>query len=254
MYSVLLVDDENRVLNDLEQQVNWKDLGVRRLFKAASVRQALALYDDHHPDLIVSDMEMLQESGLDLLRTLREKDEDVLFLFLTCHPEFNYMQRAMQLGSCDYLLKPVDYRDLENALLRQLRRIEQKKQKDRDSSEDSLPIRGNEDLAYAAQKYIGDHIIEKIKVSDIAETLGVSEAHLMKSFKKETGWSVIEYITKKRVEMAGNLLKSTDWSVQMIANMCGYDDGQYFSRVFKKATGESPTEYQRRHRQAGVRL
>lgn len=77
----------------------------------------------------------------------------------------------------------------------------------------------------------------------LAKQCNVSESHLSTTFKKETGMTVTEYINKTRVRQALILLNATSLSIGEIASRCGFDDANYFSRIFRKVEGKSPKEY-----------
>ena len=70
----------------------------------------------------------------------------------------------------------------------------------------------------------------------------------MRSFKNKTGLSIVEYITQERLNTAKRILKKTDLPVKAVSSMVGYEDYAYFTRVFKKETGESPTTYRSNRR------
>lgn len=243
MYQILIVDDEYRVIDDLERNIDWKGLGIGHVIRAESVQEALELYDLYLPEMILSDIEMVGKSGLDFLEAIQKKNGECRFVFLTCHPEFDYMRKAIQLGCSDYLLKPVDYQELTDIIRRMLREMEQKELEE--IGDPGMSLKGEHDLVLRVKKYISDHMMEKIKVTEIADQLGCSESMIARAFKNETGWSIVEYITVERITRAGELLRNTDWNIQLIAHMCGYDDSAYFSRVFKKITGVAPTSYQK---------
>lgn len=235
MYRVLLVDDEPRVIKDIEENIVWSKLGIRHVFKAQSAREAFDIYYKYHPEIIISDIEMSGNNGIDLLKKIREEDKKTYFLFLTCHCDFSYMQSAIRYGSCDYLLKPVDYEEL-TLVLKKIMCID---------NNDSEKIQGSNKLIEDCKEYIADHLIDDMKVADLAKYVHCSEAHIMKLFRKNTGLSILEYITDKRMEKACELLRKTDWNINQISDMCGYQDSSYFTRVFKKQTGKLPSEYRK---------
>lgn len=237
MKRVLIVDDESFVLDDLERNVDWKGLEVGKLYRANSVASALQIYEKYEPDLILSDIEMTGENGVELLRRLREKGVEVPFLLLTCHPDFTYAQAALRLGIADYLLKPVDYEELYRAIERQLH--------GRDSTAGEEATEG---LSHRAKSYIKEHLVSLEYVSEIADALHCSESTLNRTFKRDTGWSLAEYIVRKRIDNAEKLLRDTAWSVSMISDLCGFRDQAYFSRVFKKSTGLTPNEFRKQRR------
>ena len=80
-------------------------------------------------------------------------------------------------------------------------------------------------------------------VKDVTEKLKIDRSHLFRLFREEMGMSVIEYITHRRVARAEILLAGSSMTVKDIAYSVGYSDQMYFSRVFKKFTGSSPTQY-----------
>ncbi|WP_225046858.1 response regulator [Lacticaseibacillus kribbianus] len=105
---VLLVDDDRFVINVLKQTIDWPALGFTTVLAAANMRQAQAQLQANSVDLVISDIEMPQGSGLDLLDWIRHTlHRDTETIFLTNYADFNYAQKAIELGSFDYYLKPI---------------------------------------------------------------------------------------------------------------------------------------------------
>lgn len=92
-------------------------------------------------------------------------------------------------------------------------------------------------------KIIQNSYSQNIKIEKIAEKLSVNRTYLSATFKKNTGLSIKDFLTNYRIEQACVMLKDKRKTVNEIANETGYDDPYYFSRIFKKSTGFSPTEY-----------
>lgn len=88
---------------------------------------------------------------------------------------------------------------------------------------------------------------EPINVELLAKAFFVSVSHLQHTFKEQTGYSIVDYINKTRVENSQKLLKETEWHISVIAEKVGISDYNYFSRVFKKYVGISPTQYRKKH-------
>jgi two-component system response regulator YesN len=95
------------------------------------------------------------------------------------------------------------------------------------------------------KKYIREHMTEDITVKDIAAQLHFNPQHLMRAFKTKTGSCVMEYVTKTRMETAKKILSDTKLPIKEVAHMTGYVDYAYFTRVFHKKYGISPTEYRK---------
>lgn len=96
--------------------------------------------------------------------------------------------------------------------------------------------------------YIKEHYEEEISLEEVAKREGISSRYLRKYFSEVMGISCIRYITKLRMERAKKLLWETNKNIITIAGEIGYENPQYFSRVFKKEEGITPKEYRMRWR------
>lgn len=92
-------------------------------------------------------------------------------------------------------------------------------------------------------EYISLHYSEKISTSDVSEVFHINKYYLCKTFKEETGQTPIEYMNDFRVKRSLPLLKSTTESIAGIAETVGFEDANYFSRIFKKIMHMSPMQY-----------
>lgn len=98
--------------------------------------------------------------------------------------------------------------------------------------------------------YVNKHYREKIYLSDIADTLLLSETYLSKLFKKEAGIRLQDYITEVRLAHAANLLKYSEESLSYIAEYVNFPTQSYFGKVFKEKYGLSPKKYREQKRPA----
>ncbi|WP_405079960.1 helix-turn-helix domain-containing protein [Paenibacillus chitinolyticus] len=127
MYRVLIVDDEKYAVKGIVEGIDWKALGVDELYEAYHVPGAKEILLSVPIDLMITDIEMPKETGLDLLEWVREEKLEPETLILTCHADFGFARRAVQLGSRDYLLKPVMFEELEAVLAALLDRVRKKR-------------------------------------------------------------------------------------------------------------------------------
>lgn len=118
MYHALLVDDEVHAVRGLQAGVQWERLNVGSVYTAHSLKQAQEVFRSQSVHLMVCDIEMPQGSGLELAAWVKEHYPDTETIFLTCHSDFQFAKQAIQLDSFDYLLKPVDYSELESVICR----------------------------------------------------------------------------------------------------------------------------------------
>ncbi len=97
--------------------------------------------------------------------------------------------------------------------------------------------------------YVLAHYQEKLSVQRIAQELNLTPNYLSSQFKKETGDSLSDYIRKIRIDGSLTLLGNTTLSISQIAEKVGFDDYNYFSRVFHRQMGLSPSEYRCRYKE-----
>lgn len=128
MVQVLLVDDEVHAVRGLQAGVNWDKLEVGAVLTAHSMKQAQDIFASHQVDIMISDIEMPQGTGMELAGWVRENYPRTETIFLTCHSDFSYAKRAIQLDSFEYLLKPVDYGELEEVIVRAAAKIKKDEQ------------------------------------------------------------------------------------------------------------------------------
>lgn len=117
-YQLLLVDDEVHAIEGVKSDLEMEKLGIEQLFTAYNMKQAKAILQCEKVDIMLCDIEMPQGSGLELLSWVKEHHPSVITIFLTSHADFKYAKEAIQLGSLDYLLKPVLASELESVINR----------------------------------------------------------------------------------------------------------------------------------------
>ena len=113
---ILLVDDDAVSLEDLRRSINWEKLGIDRVDVAPDPAAAREILSREAVDIVISDIEMPRETGLDLLRWYREQGLKGKFLLLTCHESFRYASTAVKLHAEEYLMKPFNVEMMELVL------------------------------------------------------------------------------------------------------------------------------------------
>lgn len=253
---VLIVDDEAYAVNALMKRIDWESFGFSAPMSARSMAQAQAVFLSQKIELLVCDIEMPQGSGLDLFEWVKSYYPRTECIFVTCHDEYSYLRAAMQLGSCDYILKPVDYAQLNETLGEVVKRLSSQNEV-REVRERAVlkPIEAAASSSanpYIVQiiSYITEHLIEPIAIADLAEVLHLNAQYVMRLFKKEVGCPIIQYITARRIALAVRYLEETNISVADIAVLCGFDNYSYFIRLFKRFTNETPVSFRKKSKQS----
>ncbi len=114
-------------------------------------------------------------------------------------------------------------------------------------SSSARPERKNQFHKYISQvvMYINKHYMEPITIDMLADKFYISNSHLARTFKKVTGYSIIQYLNITRIRTAKMLLRQTNLSIMDISEKVGYNNVTHFGRIFKNATGYTPTEYRK---------
>ena len=108
----------------------------------------------------------------------------------------------------------------------------------------------NESIGSLIKSYIRANLCGRITIADIAYHLHCSTVTITQHFKAEFGITVMQYVTKKRLAIAEGLLRETEDSIKSIALQSGFDEAEYFSRLFHRHYGATPTEYRIKNRAA----
>lgn len=99
----------------------------------------------------------------------------------------------------------------------------------------------------AAIHYMKENVERHLTLQDVLDYVGYSSTRFSALFKKETGSSPLAYFNRLKIEYACQMLKITDMHINQICYKVGIEDSLYFSRMFSKAMGMSPSEYRERH-------
>ena len=232
------------------------------------------------PDLVFADIRMPGLSGLDLLREMGEISPDSQVVIISGYAEFQYAQEAVKYHAFDYLLKPIKEEELARVLegVRQYRESGAKKEEDGETAYGDRMESGNErtesgraagrttdraagrTIGRAAERTtdraagrtidrvvaeIRRHFAEEISLTSLAEKYGMSTGRLSAMLKEELGMNYSDYIASLRIQRAKELLGNEALSIQEIAEQVGYNDYFYFTKVFKKVQGISPSKYRK---------
>ena len=121
--NILLVDDDRFIIEALREKIRWDRLKIDNVYAANSLTQAQAIIKENPIHLMISDIEMPQGSGLELLSWVRNENYDIKTIFLTNYADFNYAQKAIELQSFEYYLKPINFEKLEFIIQKALDKI-----------------------------------------------------------------------------------------------------------------------------------
>lgn len=116
MLKVMLVDDEKLIIEGLKNIIDWEELGLEVVQTANNGQEAIEKFKESPVDIVVTDINMPKVTGIELLKGLKEINDDVKFVVLSGYDEFSYAKSAIELGVKSYILKPVNEEELESVL------------------------------------------------------------------------------------------------------------------------------------------
>ncbi|MDC7287707.1 response regulator [Blautia schinkii] len=236
--NILIVDDEPKIRNGLEKLLSSKEgWQVCGAFETAS--EALEYLEQNPVDVMITDIRMPGQSGLDLIQQLRDANRDIRIIILSGYSEFSYAQKAIQLGVIRYLTKPTSPSELFGVL----EEVDKDLVQVQKSEEITMDVEKSNLLIKQAITYIEENFAEKITLRSISDALYISPNYLCRLFKQQTGRNLMEYLAAYRMKMAKQYLKDVHYKISQVAEMVGYHDTRYFSSSFKKYTGMTPMDY-----------
>ncbi|MEH7493863.1 response regulator transcription factor [Neobacillus niacini] len=258
--NLLITDDEVISVKGIISGVNWEKCKINEVFVAYSAEQAISIFKENEIDILLCDIEMPQDNGLSLLAWIRNNYPLVECSFLSCHADFKFAREALQLGSFDYLVKPVPYEDIENLIIKMKAKVDDRKRKTKlldygeiwfnalaqEVKQDLDKGKSSAELIKELEQYIMAHIGDNtLSVERLAQMVYLSTDHLIRLFKKEKAISPMKYIIRERMELAARLLVETNAPAQKIALEVGYINYPQFVSMFKKLYGVSPSHYKK---------
>lgn len=124
MYKALIVDDEKMIRMGMKKVIPWESLGIQKVDTAASAREALELLEREKPDLMITDIQMTEMTGLQLIEKARELLPEIRVIVLTGYDNFEYARQSLRLQVQDFFLKPIDEEDLCRAIRKQIQELD----------------------------------------------------------------------------------------------------------------------------------
>jgi len=110
----LLIADDNAIqIDSILLYVDWKALGVTEIRTATDGKECFEIAKEFFPHIVIADIEMPNMNGMELAAKLKEFDKNINLIFITCHENFKYAQKAIDLGVAAYILKPIQYTKID---------------------------------------------------------------------------------------------------------------------------------------------
>jgi len=259
MIKIMVIEDELILRKGLVMTTPWQDYGCEVIGEVGDGVEGARLIGKLRPDIVITDIRMPGMDGIEMMRKVRETS-DTEFILITGFSDFKYAKAAVDLGAQGFILKPIDDAELEAVLVKTVEAIGKKRKYDlalRERSAENLGLheklasvsgsKYNDRYLSEAVAYIEKNVERNFSLKNIADHLHISESYLSKLFKSKTSYTFLEYCTNYRIKKAAELLMDERNKVYEIADKVGYPDSRYFSTLFKKQIGLTPTEFRQQY-------
>ncbi len=240
MLNIYIADDEVWITLGLKKLLEKTGFDVWVVGTANNGLTAKEEIAEFRPDVVFTDIRMPGLNGLELLSAIHEVSPETKVVMISGYAEFSYAQEAVQRHAFDYLVKPIKEEDLR----RVLGNILKEKGEDPSSSENEASS-SNDRMIDSVIGEIREHYTEDIQLTTLAAKYAVSSGRLSTMIKDELQMNFSDYIAQLRIQRAKELLEDETMSIQEIAEIVGYNDYFYFTKVFKKVQGISPSKYRK---------
>lgn len=245
MYKVLLVDDEPAILDAEKRTILRKAEGFEVIGEAYCVEQAIQLFNKLQPDVILTDIKMPKQTGIDLIKYVADQEEKMaICIAVSGYADFDFVHDAFMYGAFDYLLKPVEPDKLAKLFLK-IRKLLLSTEESKCSVKLPRAKTSGKELVETIEKHVKNHLAEDNSIVRICGKFMISQPYLSKIFKKYKHCTYNEYLMGLKIKEAKVMLCNKSYLIGEIADVLGFSDQFYFSKVFKTMVGCTPREYRK---------
>ncbi|MFD0674840.1 response regulator [Cohnella sp. GCM10027633] len=249
MWRMLIVDDEGPARASMRKLFGKAGIPFEIVGEADNGEEGLKLIRELRPDVVVSDIDMPVMDGVKLLQSARAEGFECRFVMLTAISEFEYARQAVEHGASGYLLKlSLDLQGIKQAMDKVA--IELEKQAKLRKADKWFPDKAkDEPTDHPEMNRIIAHIeanyAEEVTLKSLSELIRMDASYVSDLFKKKTGSTLTHFIQNRRIQAARMLLEETDLTVSDIGRKVGFENDNYFIKIFKRWCDVTPSEYRK---------
>lgn len=240
MWKVAVADDEVFIRDALSTMISWANMDCFVSAVATNGSELIESIKKDQPNIVIVDIKMPLVDGIEVCRFIYENYPKIQVIILSAYSEFEYARKAISYNVCEYVRKISILEELPRAVKKAISNLE----------EMEIPIEISKvesgDLYSRMEKYIDEHFKERISLESMAEVLHANKSYLSRLYKEKKGINISDAILKRKVEAAKEYLSNTELKIFEISEKVGFEDTGYFSKVFKKHTGQSPKEFKQK--------
>ncbi|MGN1423630.1 MAG: response regulator [Oscillospiraceae bacterium] len=249
MYRVLLVEDDSAMRFIYSKMKAWTECGFQIAAEVSNGKHALEVLQRESFDLIFTDIRMPLIDGIELLRKIKQQGIETGVVFASSYDEFEYARQGLILGAFDYILKPVKEEQLRDVLTRVRAHLQEtvKQEVLEPAVCDAFGTIGIDPdsgkFVHMAAVYFSEHYGKLFGMEDMAEHFGLNKDYFGKQFKQKMGVTFNYFSSVLKIFYAKELLRTGNYKTYEISEMLGYSSTDYFTKVFKEITGDTPSHF-----------
>ncbi|RRJ61725.1 response regulator [Paenibacillus oralis] len=246
MLKLMIVDDEAIIVKGLQHVIRRMKTPFTDIVGISDSVEALRMAAEFKPDLLITDIQMPELSGLDLIQSVSEKKAASKFIILTGYETFDYARKAIRLQVADYLLKPVDPQELSGLLNRLSMEIVEERSRLQAATDTEEPPE-DQDSNHNIRRFkdfIHGNYMRDISLEDVADYLNLHPSYVCSLLKRETHQTFVQYLRGFRIDKGKKLLRELpNLPLEQVAKAIGFRSQAHFYKVFKQESGVTPGDY-----------
>ncbi|UWG95964.1 AraC family transcriptional regulator [Dehalobacter sp. DCM] len=218
-----------------------------QVFQAQDGNEAMRIFSQQDISAAFLDVRMPGKNGLDVAGQIKLHYPEVKFTFISAYGDYPMLRMALNLQAKDYLLKPVHRREIVNAFWKMVDPQNLISEKDEENTSEDInswnPLDSTKRVINSAKSYVRQNLRKQLTLKEVADHVGFSMSYFSTLFSKEESMTFKEYVIQSRIERAKVLLENTNLPIKTIARETGFQDPDYFSKVFSQKVGTTPSSY-----------
>lgn len=252
MYKILLAEDDSALRYVYSKMTSWLEHGFEIAAEVSNGRAALELLEKEKFDLVFTDIRMPLVDGLTLLKEIKKRQISVFSILVSSYNEFEYARQGLILGAFDFIVKPMTEESLSEVLERAKIYLAEHEQTD---EIDGIVSAAAQRCGFSPETagivkrscvYLSRSMGRVITMEELSDQLNISKDYFGKSFKQLTGVTFSVFYTAVKIEYAKRLISTGGYKNYEIAEMLGYSDADYFTKVFRDTEGCTLAQYKKK--------
>lgn len=241
---LLIAEDEENIRNSIVKYLQKNSDLIDEIYCADNGQEAIDIIFRYRPQIMLLDIQMPLKDGIKVMKETAAAKITPRTIIISGHEKFEYARQAIRYGAVDYLLKPCRSTEIlhkiEDIILSEFHTELQLNSKYKNARKNI------NQFVSRALEYMNEKYPEDITLSSVASEIGITPGYLSTLFKKEMNVGFADCLNSIRIERACDYFVDSRLKTYEIAYKVGYRDEKYFSQIFKKIKGISPSEYRRK--------